>query len=316
MKNTTILLTLLFGISIFAQNQKYQAFPITSNSVSATPISIPAPNKTPVTLAFFETRMIPFSYTESTRITASELLDLNGKELTIRIFHTIKSESKEPIYAGGWFYDKSDKALDVGYIPKMIFNNKFTFTDVILKFNQLPITTNYLEVMLFQDGKTIAKRRFKAAFEWKEVASSFAIKQMEKVISIKDLPIGELAIYAPDLELTEIKVKLANNGVIEYPSNCVGGENHIYITNIGSKISEPYQVSIGYYKSVDNRFSQFIEVALFNKPSLKAGKQTYCKVKLPQYANNIEARIKYTTNKNEETNLTNNTLQKRCKFLR
>ncbi len=174
MKNATILLTLLLGISIFAQNKRFKAFPITSNGVSATPISIPGPGRTPIALNFFETKMVAFLNINNSKINACSFLSFKDKELTIRIFHSIKSNSKKPIYAGAWFYNKSDIALDVSYIPQIIAQNQSEFTDVVLKFNKLPITTNYLEVMLFQGGKTIVKRHFKAAFVWKETLPDYS----------------------------------------------------------------------------------------------------------------------------------------------
>ena len=318
MKNTMILLTLLFGLSVFGQNKKFQAFSITSDGISATPISIPSPNKKPLSLAFYESRMIPFSNTEISNIDGCAFLDFKEKELTIRVFHTIKSESKEPIYAGGWFYDKSNKALDVGYLPKMISQDQ-PFTDVILSFNKMPITTSYLEVILFQNGKTIVKRRFKASYQWKEVTEHTAIMQMGEITTVKDLQIatGNLDSYKFDLELTDIRIQPPHSGgMVRFPSTCLDGVYHVFITNIGSLTSKPYQVSVGYYETLDDVMNRFVEIERFNKPTLLAGKQTYCKVMLPHDTNNIEARILYSTDNNKDSNSKNNTLLKRCTMAR
>jgi len=319
MKNTTILLTLLFGLSVFAQNKNFQAFPITSGSVSATPISIPAPNKTPLSLAFYESRIVPFTNKGKSDVTGCAFLDFKDKKLTIRVFHTLKSQSKAPIYVGAWFYNKSEEVLDVGYKPEVTSQNQPIYTDIILSFNQMPITTTYLEVMLFQNGKTIVKRRFKTAYEWKEVTEHTAIMQMGKITTVKDLQIatGNFKSYKYDLELTDIKIqKPHSGGVVRYPSTCLDGVYHVFITNISSLTSEPYQISVGYYETLNDVMNRFVEIERFNKPTLLAGKQTYCKVMLPHDTNNIEARIVYSTINNRDSNSKNNTLLKRCTMAR
>jgi hypothetical protein len=319
MKNTTILLTLLLGLNVFGQNKNFQAFLITSEGVSATPISIPSPNKSPIHLTFYESRIVPFTNKGKSDVTGCAFLDFKDKKLTIRVFHTLKSQSKAPIYVGAWFYNQSKEALDVGYLPKIISQDQPIYTDIILSFNELPMTTNYLEVMLFQNGKTIVKRRFKTSYEWKEVTEHTAIMQVGEITTIKDIQIApeNFKKYKYDLELTDIRIqKPHSGGVVRYPSTCLDGVYHVFITNIGSLTSEPYEVSVGYYETLNDVMNRFVEIERFKKPTLLAGKQTYCKVMLPHDTNNIEARIVYKTINNKDNNSKNNTLLKRCTMAR
>ena len=139
----------------------YTIFPINGGTISATPISIPGPNNTPIALEHFNSGVRLFSNSQSGNATIQgcSFISFINDQLKVRVKHTVIPNQDHPVYIGAWFYDASGKALNVGYIPQKVSSR--TTTDFIMKFNSFPIQTSYLEVKVLQDGKIISKKLLK-----------------------------------------------------------------------------------------------------------------------------------------------------------
>lgn len=139
----------------------YTIFPINGGTISATPISIPGPNNTPIALEHFNSGVRLFSNSPSGNATIQgcSFISFINDQLKVRVKHTVIPNQDHPVYIGAWFYDASGKALNVGYIPQKVSSR--TTTDFIMKFNSFPIQTSYLEVKVLQDGKIISKKLLK-----------------------------------------------------------------------------------------------------------------------------------------------------------
>jgi len=302
------------------QNNKIviSAFPINNGKVSATPISIPAPNNTPIQLKAYS-NISTYSNNPSNNnfIKGCALVAFKNKTLTVRVYHKL-SNINAPVYVGGWLYDKHNNALDVAYIPKVVSNNNLNYTDVLLKFRTLPITSEYIDVMLIMNKKTLAKKRYQLIFQWKENPTITIHKA-------KDIDYGAIAKiiqkdpnnftkYVPDLEITAIKSINNQMKVIDFNKSCNNPNKLIFISNIGEKTSANFQIIIGYYILINNTFNKYIEYKQIPQKSLLAGKQTYINIKLPNHLSNIVVKIKYYGKEtNGEINLKNNILTKKCK---
>ena len=290
-------------------------FLIENNNVSATPISIPAPNNQPIKLSTYKEQMSTFN--AQSVISDCSLLSYKNNQLRIRVSYYIRTQNNNPVYAGAWFYDKYDNAVEVGYTPEMITLKPSGKIDVILEFKKLPITTEYLKVMLLQDGKEIASRSFKAAFLWK--GPEFAVMKsaaVATVISTNDvnktiINANDVNKYVPDLEITAIKVIDTDQNTLPYETGCMLKDKVIFVTNRGTRESSPYILSVGYIKYNGNR-GRYKEVERIGMASLLPGKQTLQRVRLPDDANNIRAEIIYNYNTNGESNTRNNSMEKKC----
>lgn len=294
-------------------------FPIISGQVSATPISIPSQNNQPVRLTPTTDQFTTFSNIPKSLISACSLVNYRDQKLRVHISYTIHTDNDKPIWAGAWFYDKNNNAADVGYIPQKINKKPTGDIEIIMKFNKYPVTTEYLKVMLLQDGKEIATRSFKAVYLWKgdeNTVNKYAnIMSAAEISTTGMIKTTDAVPYIPDLEITAVKVLDTDNNTLPYESGCSLKNKMIFISNTGTKESSPYILSVGYIKYKGNR-GIYAEVKRFSMPSLLPGKQTSRTVILPGEANNIRAEIIYNYNPGGETNYSNNSIELQCRKIR
>jgi len=283
-----------------------KVYPIISGKVSATPISIPSKNNESIVLSPQKSTFNIFS--NETDITKCSFSKLTGDSLVVSIDYKIKQMSNAPIYVGGWFYDENDKAIDAGYISGEIKKIPTGNINFIMVFNNFPVTTTYIEVMLRQDGNTILKKRFNAAYKWDELYADVDLKDL--VFKTKVDP-AKLMVVSSDLEITEIKAGLRGS-TFSFEKNCQYRNKLIFVKNIGQKESAGYILKIGYIKYTGNR-GRYIHIKSFKMPTLLPGIETYREVVLPNKVNNIIAEIQFLNNNQGEKNLENNYLEKRCK---
>jgi len=329
MKKIIILLLVIFNHQVFSQvNDQFittkisktnhkafdpglgpnpEVYPIISGKVSATPISIPSPNNTPVRLEKLSQRTI-FNSLSST-INDCYMMSYLDNTLNVKIMYSLGSDirSDMPVYAGAWFYDKYDNAVDVGYIPQEITNRPSGSAIISMGFQKYPVTTEYIKVMLLQNGKEIANRSFNAGFLWK--APNPAILKSTAVGNA--INTDEVNKYVPDLEITAIKVIDKDQNTLTYETNCLLKDKVIFITNKGSRESAPYMLSVGYIAYDGNR-GHYKEVKRFQMIPLLPGCQTLQAVRIPDEADNIRAAIIYNNNTNGEFNTENNYMEKKC----
>ena len=53
-------------------------------------------------------------------ISACEIVELRGAEITFRVHYRINAGRSQPIWAGAWLYDASGRSIDAGYKPVAI----------------------------------------------------------------------------------------------------------------------------------------------------------------------------------------------------
>jgi len=281
-------------------------YPIISGKVSATPISIPSPNNKPFELPPQPDRMSSYSNYPYSVITGCSFLSYRDNILNVHVSYTIKTKNNAPIYAGAWFYDKDGNTVEVGYIPQEIENKPSGSTDVQMRFTKFPILTEYIEVMILQNGKEITKRRFDSAFKWNMSQPTYASAGFAKIVDT-----NMLEAYIPDLEITDIKAVNNQQNTLPFENYCNLKNKMIFITNRGSKESSSYILTVGYIKYKGNR-GRYTEIKRIAMNGLPAGSQTYQIVTLPDDANNIKTEIKYNYGNNGEVNSNNNSMEKRC----
>ncbi|MFV0266743.1 MAG: hypothetical protein ACK5HT_06370 [Draconibacterium sp.] len=293
----------------------YFVFPINGGTVSATPISIPGPNNTPVVLQSFAGGIKAYSNrpVNPDIIKECSFLSFNNNELKVRVFHNTMPEQGNPLYIGAWFYDVSGNALNIGYIPQKVSSE--LSTDFIMKFNSYPVSTSYLEVMLIQNGNTLTKKQFKAPYKWEKLAktqqlSSSSIPKINPAIYS-----GKISESVPDLEIATLKIMDKNDNLLDFGSTCLAGKKLLFISNAGTKKSAPYQVLVSYYKKTGGE-SVYTELEKILKPPLLPGKQTTCLLDMPDVINNIQINFLFPDGNNGETNYGNNALSRRCKILK
>ncbi len=294
----------------------YGAFSINGGTVSATPITIPGPNNTPVVLESSVGRVMTFSNHPNTGVIKEcALLSFKNSELKIRVSHDVTPDQSNPLYIGAWFYDASGKALDVGYIPQKVSSK--SSTDFIMKFNSYPIISSYLEVMLMQNGNTLAKKQFKAAYKWDVLAKTETLQINESSIHKINPAIysGKITKAVPDLELTTLKIMDKNNNTLDFGSTCLSGKKLLFISNIGTMKSASYEVLVSYYKMAGG-VSVYTELEKISKPPLLPGKQTTCLLDVPDVITNIQISILFPNGNNGEIEYSNNTLSRRCKIIK
>ncbi len=299
------------------------AFPIIGGKVAATPISIPAPNNIPIALELYPTMGTYANIPKlNPIITGCSLLEFKDNILKIRIYHQLNKHDNNPIYAGAWLYNKSGNALNVGYIPEVVSNTNLEFTDINLKFYSLPTISESIEVMLLKNGKAIAKKRFKLAFQWKK-ATKMEINKMKKLdyglilknIHKKPKNTNKLTQNLPDLEIMAVKSFNNQMNTVDFTKSCNKPKKIIFISNVGQKASANFLVIIGYYKHISKTLSKYIAYKQVEQKSLLPGKQTYVNVILPNNIDNIDIKIKFINNNTRgEINLKNNVLTKKCKL--
>jgi hypothetical protein len=283
-----------------------EVYPIISGKVSATPISIPSPNNTPVRLQAMDRIMYN---SNNSVINECNFLNYTDNTLKIKIQYTTSSNIRAdlPVYAGAWFYDKNDNAVDVGYVPQEIANRPSGSVIVSMGFQKYSVTTEYIKVMLLQNGKEIANRNFNACFLWKAPKPAM-LKSTGVTNGINSDDVNR---YVPDLEITAIKVIDNNQNTLAYETNCMLKDKVIFITNIGNRESAPYILSVGYI-AYNGKRGSYKEVKRFQMTSLLPGSQTLQAVHIPDEADNIRVTIIYNNNTNGEFNTQNNYMEKRC----
>lgn len=331
MKKSILFLLVVFSLPVYSQvykqiiatkvtkiNQKaldpgigpnMGVYQIISGKVSATPISIPAPNNVPIGLQHTADRFDMNHDNRFSVINNCSLLRYLNNTLDVQVKYTLGSNIRPdlPVFAGAWFYDKYNKAVEVGYIAQKLIDRPSGKVIVKMGFKKFPVTTEYLKIMLFQDGKEIATRSFEAGFLWKPSKTPM-LKTTTVATAINTNAVKE---YVPDLEITAIKVIDKDNNTLPYESGCATMDKIIFVTNIGDRESAPYILSVGYTEYHGNR-GRYKEVKRFSMPSLLPGKQTSRVVNLPSDANNIKAEIIFNYNPNGEHNTRNNSMEKRC----
>lgn len=310
MKKLALFLLTFISIYLYGQYNSFVVYPISSGQVSATPISIPTKDGKPLKLKAKNYTL--FSQNESV-ITNCDFLSFNNNELKVRIYYSLKLKNNNPVYGGAWLYDSNNKAIDAGYIPTEIIDKPTGSIDVTLKFNKLPVSTDYIKVMLLQNGKDIANNSFNAKFYWSNSSTLVAkvtdvakVVDATKIIDVSNMPV---TLAKADLELTAIKVSL-NNFVFPYEQNCHEKVKSVYIKNIGDKESSTYILSVGYDKKSGNGY-KYIEIKHIEMPALLPGVETYKNIVLPPDADNIIAKIVFDNN-NSDSNSANNIMEKRC----
>jgi hypothetical protein len=244
---------------------------------------------------------------ESISVSGCSILRLIDNGMILRIYHKLVNY-KPTIYAGAWLYDATGKALDVGYIPEAVSKVHMGFTDVKMSFGTLPIVSDYVEVILMKDGKTLLKKKFKMAFRCEKL-QQYAELDLGK---LNDVDLSKLIFQAPDLEITAIKSIDSNMNTVDFNKNCTDPDKLIFITNVGSKISANYQVKIGYYKQIDTKIGKYSLLKIVDKKALLPGKQTIVAVNLPQGIEHLKVEIVYEKGSAGEVNTANNILNIKC----
>lgn len=148
-----------------------------SDSIAATPISIPRPIRLEKIMQLPDinqpssggsmSQMTPPVGSQDTIVT-SELIGVSGNQITLRMHYLINPSRPQPIYAGAFLYDASRRAIDAGYKPVAISAIPKGSIDVVLVLPKREFISDYVVTFLMESGKPVfVNGRFKMAYSWK-----------------------------------------------------------------------------------------------------------------------------------------------------
>lgn len=105
-------------------------------------------------------------------VIAADILYRKDAELHGRLRYAIDPGRPRPAYVGAWLFGPDGRDVGVGYRPTALPAANRGDVDIVLTLPDRQFETAYLEAFLLHSGKTIAKRRFAAAYVWNAAAAS------------------------------------------------------------------------------------------------------------------------------------------------
>ncbi len=95
-------------------------------------------------------------------ISACELVEMRGAEITLRIHYRVNAGRSQPIWAGAWLYDANGRSIDAGYKPVAIPGLPEGSIDVMVKLPDEGAEAELVETFLMESGKpSFVSRRFR-----------------------------------------------------------------------------------------------------------------------------------------------------------
>ncbi len=86
-------------------------------------------------------------------ISACEIVELRGAEITFRVHYRINAGRSQPIWAGAWLYDASGRSIDAGYKPVAIPGLPEGSIDVMVTRPDEGAAAELVETFLMESGK-------------------------------------------------------------------------------------------------------------------------------------------------------------------